>query len=112
MKTVLEVKLKKPIEVAWDGQAPMPVITLRRPDKVSYDPAEAMLWIDTGLGMRSVSFAGGVERMALEGDWPSTPTPSPSKASASEDVANPPASGQGPTSGTGQAGVIRRRPSK
>lgn len=84
MLEVLEVRLEKPVEVAWDNGPPMPVITLRRPEFVRYNPATRMLHIDTGRGAIQVPLEGGVVRMALGGAASVTPgLPTTSKASAS-----------------------------
>lgn len=107
MKPVLEIKLTQPIEVAWDSEAPMPRITLRRPDMVTYDPVDRMVHVDTGRGVKTFSVDSGlVDRMAVglgeTAEDAATPTPSPSKASPS--VASLPSEPKAPL----PPGVLRR----
>lgn len=75
MLRVSELRLVRPIEVAWDGAYPVPRITLRNPDKVSYDPETRLLHVDTGRALVLMPLdAESVDRMVLE---PTAPQASP-----------------------------------
>ena len=100
MMRVLELRLLRPMEIAWESEAPMPTITLRRPDKVMFDPVLRRVFVDTGRGPKSIDLSQ-VDSMAVEGEW-SGPTPPalPFKASpAPAKPTNPPVNGQGPVNG-------------
>ncbi len=73
---VTELRLIRPIEVSWDGP-PMPVICLRRPDKVTWDPQTRCVTVDTGRAVYIMPLdAESVERMVL-GPQPANPTVPP-----------------------------------
>lgn len=86
MQDVIEVRLVRPLEVAWGGY-PVPMTTLRRPDLVKYDPVTRVVHVDTGRGLVLLPVeAGTVDRLALAPSAPAqsqaaTQTPVP-KASA------------------------------
>jgi hypothetical protein len=90
---VKELKLQKPIEVTWDGPK-MPVITLRRPDKVQYDPETRLLHVDTGLDLVLLPLdANSVDRLVLVRSEPTEPIPVTASAPVPVASTQPPKKG-------------------